>query len=63
MTAQYRRALALAPSDLQDQLRQTGERFIAYRDRCPTKACVGDAYEERMREIRDIMQGRWQPQP
>jgi len=62
MTAQYRRALGLAPPDVQDQLRQTGQRFIAYRDRCPTKACVGDAYEGRMREIRDIMQGRWQPQ-
>ena len=62
MTAQYRRALALAPPDVRDLLRQTGERFIAYRDRCPTKACIGDAYEGRMREIRDIMQGRWQPQ-
>ena len=62
MTAQYRRALTLAPPDVQDQLRQTGQRFIGYRDDCPTKACVGDAYEGRMREIRDIMQGRWQPQ-
>ena len=62
MTAQYRRALTLAPPDVQDQLRHTGQRFIAYRDHCPTKACVGDAYEGRMREIRDIMQGRWQPQ-
>lgn len=61
MTAQYRRALALAPPEIQDQLRQTGRRFIAYRNGCSTKACVGDAYEGRMREIRDIMQGSWQP--
>lgn len=61
MTAQYRRALALASPDMQDLLRRTGERFIAYRDRCSTKACIGDAYNGRMREIRDIMQGRWQP--
>lgn len=61
MTAQYRRALGLAPPEVQDVLRQTGQRFIAYRDRCPTKACIGDAYNGRMREIRDIVQGRWQP--
>jgi hypothetical protein len=34
---------------------------MAYRDRCPTNACIGDAYVGRMREIRDIMEGRWQP--
>ena len=40
MTAQYRRALALAPPDVQDQLRQTGERFIAYpRPTAPQSVC------------------------
>ena len=41
--------------------RQTARRFYAYRDRCFNKACIGDAYVGRMREIRDIMEGRWRP--
>ena len=40
---------------------RTRDRFLAYRDRCPNRACIGDAYVGRMREIRDIMEGRWQP--
>ena len=42
-------------------LQSTRDRFLAYRDRCPTAQCIGDAYVGRMREIRDIMEGRWQP--
>ena len=61
MTAQYRRALSGASPDEQALLRTTGERFIAYRDRCSNRACIGDAYTGRMREIRDIMEGNWQP--
>ena len=41
--------------------RRTRDRFLAYRDRCPNRACIGEAYVGRMREIRDIMEGRWQP--
>ena len=41
-------------------LQQTRDRFLAYRDRCPNNACIGDAYTGRMREIRDIMEGRLQ---
>ena len=61
MTAQYRRALSMASPDQQALLRATGRRFVGYRDRCSTVACMGDAYEGRMREIRDIMAGTWQP--
>ena len=61
MTAQFRRALSNASPDEQTLLRRTGERFIAYRDRCSNRACIGDAYVGRMREIRDIMEGNWQP--
>jgi len=61
MAAQYRRALSAASPEEEALLRSTGERFIRYRDRCSNTACVGDAYTGRIREIRDIMEGRWQP--
>ena len=61
MAAQYRRSLAVASPAQRQVLQQTRDRFLAYRDRCPNSACIGDAYTGRMREIRDIMEGRWQP--
>ena len=61
MAAQYGRALAVASPDQRRLLQQTRDRFLAFRDRCPNNACIGDAYTGRMREIRDIMEGRWQP--
>jgi len=60
MATQYRRALAAATPEQRLQLQQTRERFIRYRDRCANNACIGDAYVGRMREIRDIMEGRLQ---
>jgi hypothetical protein len=61
MAAQYGRSMANASPEQQALLRRTGGRFIGYRDRCPNRSCVGDAYVGRMREIRDIMEGRWSP--
>ena len=61
MAAQYSQALAEGTPDQRDLLRQTRDRFLGYRDRCPNRQCVADAYVGRMREIRDIMEGRWQP--
>lgn len=61
MAAQYGRAVAGASGDERALLRQTRDRFLAYRDRCRDNRCIGDAYEGRMREIRDIVEGRWQP--
>lgn len=61
MAAQYARAVAQASPDQREILRDTAHRFYAYRDRCPNNACIGDAYVGRMREMRDIMEGRWQP--
>jgi hypothetical protein len=58
MTAQYRRALAAADPEQRAALQSTRDRFLAYRDRCPNRQCIGDAYTGRMREIRDIMEGR-----
>lgn len=61
MYAQFGRAIATASPEEQALLRRTGDRFIGYRDRCPDNRCIGNAYVGRMREIRDIMEGRWQP--
>jgi hypothetical protein len=61
MAAQYSRSIAAATSDRRAILRQTRDRFLAYRDRCPNRQCIADAYVGRMREIRDITEGRWQP--
>jgi hypothetical protein len=61
MAAQYSRAWAAASPEQRAQLQQTRERFLRYRDRCSNNACIGDAYVGRMREIRDIMEGRWSP--
>jgi len=60
MATQYRRAFSTASPDQQALLQQTAKRFYAYRDRCPDNRCIGDAYVGRMREIRDIVEGRLQ---
>ena len=61
MAAQYARSMDRASPEQRRILVQSRDRFLAFRDRCPTRACIGDAYVGRMREIRDIMEGRWQP--
>lgn len=61
MAAQYRRALASASPAQRQALQGSRDRFLAYRDRCPNRQCMADAYTGRMREIRDIMEGRWRP--
>ena len=61
MATEYRRALVSASPDERALLQSTRDRFLAYRDRCPNHQCIADAYVGRMREIRDIMEGRWQP--
>jgi uncharacterized protein YecT (DUF1311 family) len=58
MAAQYSRALDSASPEQREQLRRTGDRFLRYRDRCPNRQCIGDAYVGRMREIRDIIEGQ-----
>ena len=60
MAAQYRGAIANASPEERAILQRTRDRFLGYRDRCPNNSCIGDAYVGRMREIRDIMEGRWQ---
>jgi hypothetical protein len=58
MAAQYRRALSSASLEQRAVLQRTRDRFLAYRDRCPNRQCMADAYVGRMREIRDIAEGR-----
>lgn len=58
MMTQYRRAFAEATPAQQQLLQATASRFLAYRERCPNRKCIADAYIGRMREIRDIMEGR-----
>lgn len=61
MARQYRRAVAAAGPQERELLEHTRNRFLGYRDRCRDRQCIADAYLGRMREIRDIIEGRWQP--
>jgi hypothetical protein len=61
MTTEYSQASAVATPEQRDVLRTTAHRFYAYRDRCPDRQCIAAAYAGRIREIRDIVEGRWQP--
>lgn len=61
LAAQYSRALASASPAQRIILGDTAHRFQAFRDRCPSNTCIAEAYISRMREIRDIVEGRWQP--
>jgi uncharacterized protein len=58
MAAEYRRALSSASPSQRQRLQATRDRFLRYRDRCPSRQCMADAYVGRMREIRDIMEDR-----
>lgn len=60
MAGLFEQSLRSADSEQRALLQQTRSRFLAYRDRCRSEACIAGAYEGRMREIRDIMAGRWQ---
>jgi uncharacterized protein len=59
MAAQYRRAVAAGGPRERALLVDTRDRFLGYRDRCPSKACIDRAYRGRMREIDDILAERW----
>jgi uncharacterized protein YecT (DUF1311 family) len=61
MAAQYVAALRRADSSERALLQRTRDDFLGHRDQCPSDACVAQTYRGRMREIADIMSGRWQP--
>ena len=60
MAAQYRGAMARADAPQARLLGFTRDRFLEFRDRCPSDSCIDTAYRGRMREIDDIMANRWQ---
>jgi uncharacterized protein len=55
MAAHYSSALAGADPRAASELRRTRDRFLAYRERCDSDACIADAYRGRIREIDDIV--------
>ena len=55
MAEVYNYALDGANARTASELRRTRDRFLAYRERCPTDACIADAYRGRIREINDII--------
>ena len=61
MSAQYRSAAADGGPAERRLLAQTRDRFLTYRDRCKSDSCIANTYRGRMREIDDIVSGRWQP--
>lgn len=62
MAAQYARAISRATPSQRALLQRTRNAFLSYRDQCPTSGCIAQTYRGRMREIADIMAGRWRPQ-
>ena len=54
MSSMFYSALSSGSPRTRAELRRSRDRFLAYRDRCGSEACVAEAYEGRMREIRDI---------
>jgi hypothetical protein len=55
MSSQFYSALARADPETRRELRRSRDRFLAYRERCRSEACVADAYQGRMAEISDIV--------
>jgi len=60
MASQFNTALARADAEERALLQRTRSRFLSYRDQCRSDSCIADTYRGRMREIQDIMAGRWQ---
>lgn len=59
MSSEYYHAVAAATPGQKATLERTRDRFLHYRDACGSDACIAETYRGRMREIADIMAGRW----
>ena len=57
MAAQYRSAFAASDRGTRAELERSRNRFLGFRDQCPSDDCIADTYRGRMREIRDIANG------
>ena len=62
MAAQFSSAMSQADAQQRATLMRTRDLFLNYRDRCTSNDCIAETYRGRMREIRDIMLGKWTPQ-
>ena len=58
MAATYVEALRDADPATSAMLRRSRDRFLGYRDQCPSNDCIAETYRGRIREIRDIASGR-----
>lgn len=58
MAVQYVDALRDADPQTRTMLQRSRDRFLGYRDQCPSSDCIADTYRGRIREIRDIASGR-----
>ena len=58
MAATYVEALRDADPATRAMLQRSRDRFLGYRDQCPSNECIADTYRGRIREIRDIASGR-----
>lgn len=58
MAAQYVAAYRNADPATRAMLQRSRNRFLGFRDQCPSDACIAETYRGRMREIRDISSGR-----
>ena len=58
MAASYVDALRDADPATRAMLQRSRDRFLGYRDQCPSSDCIADTYRGRIREIRDIASGR-----
>lgn len=56
---QYKHATEVADASQGRVLELTRIRFLSRRDQCASNECIADAYRSRMREIGEIMAGRW----
>ncbi|MFN3727962.1 MAG: lysozyme inhibitor LprI family protein [Allosphingosinicella sp.] len=54
MSAIFYSALANADAATRRRLRSSRDRFLAFRERCSTDACIAQAYADRIDEIEDI---------
>jgi len=61
MAGQFNSAMSRANSEQRALLQRTRNSFLSYRDRCGSDSCIAETYRGRIREISDIMAGRWSP--
>lgn len=59
MAARFGDAMQNASSEQRRLLETTRNRFLRFREGCRSEDCIADTYRGRIREIDDIMAGRW----